>query len=230
MNAPPPSPELCGSTSDSIAWTAIGGVDRASAAAALPSPARAASGLAAMTKPVPWLRRLRRGGAQEPPEEEDGQEQETQQDIGSLRRRLKPVHRAMAGAAPDPLNSGTQASARGAEGRTSVARTQLEHFPNLVTMFLTRARERATSPSCGPSAPARGRSATMKRRGRWRRCRQPESIGLKPGDRDAGQRESAGMADRRPRHHGGSCVTVPTYTTNTSAITSISWPIPAPAR
>src|SRR4051812_16309005 len=49
MNAPPPTPELCGSTSDSIAWTAI------AASTALPprfstlSPASAASGLAAIT-------------------------------------------------------------------------------------------------------------------------------------------------------------------------------------
>ena len=49
MKAPPPTPELCGSTSDSIAWTAI------AASTALPprfstfSPAWAASGLAAMT-------------------------------------------------------------------------------------------------------------------------------------------------------------------------------------
>src|SRR5689334_21777656 len=49
MKAPPPTPELCGSTSDSIAWTAI------AASTALPprfrtlSPACAAKGLAAMT-------------------------------------------------------------------------------------------------------------------------------------------------------------------------------------
>ena len=49
MKAPPPTPELCGSTSDSIAWTAT------AASTALPPrfstlrPACAASGLAAMT-------------------------------------------------------------------------------------------------------------------------------------------------------------------------------------
>jgi hypothetical protein len=50
MNAPPPIPELCGSTSESIAWMAI------AASTALPprfrtlSPAWVASGLAAIEK------------------------------------------------------------------------------------------------------------------------------------------------------------------------------------
>ena len=63
MKAPPPTPELCGSTSDSIAWTAI------AASTALPprfstlSPAWAASGLAAMTNGCVGRRRRIASGA-----------------------------------------------------------------------------------------------------------------------------------------------------------------------
>src|SRR3954447_21341854 len=64
MKAAPPTPELCGSTSDSIAWTAI------AASTALPPrlrtfrPARAASGLAAITNgSEAWLAPTDRAGA-----------------------------------------------------------------------------------------------------------------------------------------------------------------------
>src|SRR3989337_3029110 len=95
---------------------------------------------------------------------------------------------------------------------------QLEHFPNLVTMFLTRAREN-------------GDAAFLwaKRGGAWHSTSWAEAarqvaafadslkrIGLQPGDRVmlvSENRPEWLIADLAIMAAG--CVTVPTYTTNT---------------
>ena len=100
-----------------------------------------------------------------------------------------------------------------------MARTQLEHFPNLVTMFLTRVRENGDKPFLW-----------TKRSGTWRpisyneAARQVASlagslkqIGLKSGDRVmlvSENRPEWLIADLGIMAAG--CITVPTYTTNTS--------------
>ena len=97
--------------------------------------------------------------------------------------------------------------------------TSLEQFPNLVTMFLTRARERAAQPFLW-----------AKREGAWRSIDYAEAarqvvaladslkrLGLKPGDRVmlvSENRPEWLIADLGIMAAG--CVTVPTYTTNTS--------------
>ena len=82
---------------------------------------------------------------------------------------------------------------------------QLEHFDNLVSMFLTRAAEKGDAPFLW-----------AKREGEWRPISWAEAarqvaalaaslkrIGLAARrPRMPGQREPARMADRRPRHHG----------------------------
>ena len=82
---------------------------------------------------------------------------------------------------------------------------QLEHFDNLVSMFLTRAAEKGDEPFLW-----------AKRDGEWRPTSWSEAarqvaalaaslkrIGLEPRrPRHAGQREPPRMADRRPRDHG----------------------------
>jgi long-chain acyl-CoA synthetase len=100
-----------------------------------------------------------------------------------------------------------------------VARTQLEHFPNLVTLFLTRARERP------------GQEFLWKKvEGHWRPISYSEAarqvaaladslkrMGLKPGDRVmlvSENRPEWLIADLGIMAAG--CVTVPTYTTNTT--------------
>ena len=95
---------------------------------------------------------------------------------------------------------------------------QLEHFPNLVTMFLTRAEEKGDQPFLW-----------AKRDGAWRSVSWGEAarqvaalaaafkrIGLEPGDR------VALVSENRPEWlisdlaiMAAGCVTVPTYTTNT---------------
>jgi long-chain acyl-CoA synthetase len=100
-----------------------------------------------------------------------------------------------------------------------VARTQLEHFPNLVTMFLTRVRENGDKPFLW-----------TKRSGTWRPISYNEAarqvaalaghlrrIGLTPGDRVmlvSENRPEWLIADLGIMAAG--CVTVPTYTTNTT--------------
>ena len=95
---------------------------------------------------------------------------------------------------------------------------QLEHFPNLVAMFATRAREKGDAPFLW-----------QKRDGGWRptswadAARQVASLaaalkalGMKPGDRVmlvAENRPEWCIADLAIMAAG--CVTVPTYTTNT---------------
>jgi long-chain acyl-CoA synthetase len=96
---------------------------------------------------------------------------------------------------------------------------QLEHFPNLVTMFLTRARENGDKPFL-----------SVKRDGAWRAINYADAarqvaaladslarIGLKPGDRVmlvSENRPEWLIADLGIMAAG--CVTVPTYTTNTT--------------
>jgi long-chain acyl-CoA synthetase len=100
-----------------------------------------------------------------------------------------------------------------------VAKTKLEHFPNLVTMFLTRSRERGGKPFLW-----------AKREGAWKSISWSEAarqvaalaeglkqIGLKPGDRVmlvSENRPEWLIADLGIMAAG--CVTVPTYTTNTT--------------
>ena len=97
---------------------------------------------------------------------------------------------------------------------------QLEHFPNLVTMFLTRAAEKGDKPFLW-----------AKRDGEWRPISWREAarqvaalaeslkrIGLEPGDRVmlvSENRPEWLIADLGIMAAG--CVTVPTYTTNTDA-------------
>jgi long-chain acyl-CoA synthetase len=96
---------------------------------------------------------------------------------------------------------------------------QLEHFPNLVTMFLTRARENGDKPFL-----------SVKRDGAWRAISYADAarqvaaladslarIGLKPGDRVmlvSENRPEWLIADLGIMAAG--CITVPTYTTNTT--------------
>ena len=96
---------------------------------------------------------------------------------------------------------------------------QLEHFPNLVTMFLTRAREKGDKPFLW-----------AKRDGAWQSISWSEAarqvaaladslkrLGLKPGDRVmlvSENRPEWLIADLAIMAAG--CVTVPTYTTNTT--------------
>jgi long-chain acyl-CoA synthetase len=100
-----------------------------------------------------------------------------------------------------------------------VARTQLEHFPNLVTMFLNRVREKGDKPFLW-----------TKRDGNWQAISYNEAarqvaalaesikkLGLKPGDRVmlvSENRPEWLIADLGIMAAG--CVTVPTYTTNTT--------------
>ena len=99
------------------------------------------------------------------------------------------------------------------------AARQLEHFPNLVTMFLTRAAEKGDAPFLW-----------AKRDGQWRPTSWAEAarqvaafaealrtIGLEPGDRVilvSENRPEWLIADLGIMAAG--CVTVPTYTTNTT--------------
>jgi long-chain acyl-CoA synthetase len=96
---------------------------------------------------------------------------------------------------------------------------QLEHFPNLVAMFLTRAEERGDAPFLW-----------AKRGGEWRPISWSDAarrvaalaaalkrIGMQPGDR------VALVSENRPEWlisdlgiMAAGCVTVPTYTTNTT--------------
>ena len=98
-------------------------------------------------------------------------------------------------------------------------RTQLEHFPNLVSMFLTRARELGDKPFLW-----------AKRNGEWQSTSYAEAarqvaalaasftrLGLKAGDRImlvSENRPEWLIADLAIMAAG--CVTVPTYTTNTT--------------
>jgi long-chain acyl-CoA synthetase len=95
---------------------------------------------------------------------------------------------------------------------------RLEHFPNLVTMFFTRAAEQGDKPFLWHKAEGRWHPTT------WREAAQQvanlatalRGLGLKPGDR------VMLVSENRPEWcisdlaiMAAGCVTVPTYTTNT---------------
>ena len=98
-------------------------------------------------------------------------------------------------------------------------RTTLEHFPNLVTMFLTRARERGDGPFLWARREGAWQSVSYAEAARQvaALAGQLKRIGLKPGDRVmlvSENRPEWLIADLGIMAAG--CVTVPTYTTNTS--------------
>lgn len=95
---------------------------------------------------------------------------------------------------------------------------KLEHFPNLVTMFFTRAEEQGDKPFLWHKSGGEWRSQS------WREAAHKvaslaaglQSLGLKPGDR------VMLVSENRPEWcisdlaiMAAGCVTVPTYTTNT---------------
>ena len=98
-------------------------------------------------------------------------------------------------------------------------RTTLEHFPNLVTMFLTRAKERGDRPFLWARREGAWQSVSYAEAARQvaALAGQLKRIGLKPGDRVmlvSENRPEWLIADLGIMAAG--CVTVPTYTTNTS--------------
>ena len=99
-----------------------------------------------------------------------------------------------------------------------MAARQLEHFPNLVSMFLTRAEEKGDAPFLWARREGEWRAIS------WRQAAQQvaglaaslKRIGLRPGDR------VCLVSENRPEWlisdlgiMAAGCVTVPTYTTNT---------------
>src|SRR5437870_479283 len=175
MKAPPPTPELCGSTSESIACTAT------AASTALPPrfstlrPAWAASGLAAMTN-GPSVAAT--GGAA------GALAQEPRAMSARAERSL------LNGRIPDRLAEeewrfkSIPLRSRAGELGFKMAR-QLEHFENLVSLFLTRAEAKGEEPFLW-----------AKRGGEWRSISWAETarqvaalaaslrrIGLERGDR-----------------------------------------------
>jgi long-chain acyl-CoA synthetase len=100
-----------------------------------------------------------------------------------------------------------------------VARTQLEKFPNLVTMFLTRVRERSDSPFLWKKVEGSWQSISYNEAARQvaALAASLHRLGLKPGDRVmlvSENRPEWLIADLGIMAAG--CVTVPTYTTNTT--------------
>ncbi|MCY7398255.1 MAG: AMP-dependent synthetase/ligase [Sphingomonas bacterium] len=96
---------------------------------------------------------------------------------------------------------------------------QLEHFPNLVTMFLTRAREKGDKPFLSAKCAGGWQSISFSEAARQVAALADslKRIGLKPGDRVMLVSESRPewlIADLGIMAAG--CVTVPTYTTNTT--------------
>ena len=97
-------------------------------------------------------------------------------------------------------------------------RTELEHFPNLVTMFLMRAREQGDKPFLWAKGVGGWRSISYAEAARQvaALAESLRRIGLKPGDRVmlvSENRPEWLIADLGIMAAG--CVTVPTYTTNT---------------
>ncbi len=96
---------------------------------------------------------------------------------------------------------------------------QLEHFPNLVTMFLTRAREKGEAPFLWAKREGEWRALSW-REAAWQAAALAHSltrIGLEPGDRVmlvSENRPEWLVADLGIMAAG--CVTVPAYTTNTA--------------
>jgi long-chain acyl-CoA synthetase len=116
------------------------------------------------------------------------------------------------------LNS-AQTVASGKRGIRVAARTQLEHFPNLVTMFLTRARERGDAPFLWAKHAGAWRSIDWTDAARQVAALADglKALGLQPGDRVmlvSENRPEWLIADLGIMAAG--CVTVPTYTTNTT--------------
>jgi long-chain acyl-CoA synthetase len=100
-----------------------------------------------------------------------------------------------------------------------VRRTKLEHFPNLVTMFLTRARERGDRPFLWAKTDGAWRSISWSDSARQVAALAEglKRMGLNPGDRVmlvSENRPEWLIADLGIMAAG--CVTVPTYTTNTT--------------
>ena len=96
---------------------------------------------------------------------------------------------------------------------------QLEHFPNLVTMFLTRAREKGDSPFLWDKIDGQWQSTSWSQAARQVAALADglKRLGMKPGDRVmlvAENRPEWLIADLAIMAAG--CVTVPTYTTNTT--------------
>ena len=95
----------------------------------------------------------------------------------------------------------------------------LEHFPNLVTMFLTRAREKGDAPFLWAKHDGRWQSISYREAARQVAAfaASLKAIGLQPGDRVmlvSENRPEWLLADLGIMAAG--CVTVPTYTTNTT--------------
>ncbi len=95
---------------------------------------------------------------------------------------------------------------------------QLEHFPNLVTMFFARAGEKGDSPFLWAKSDGAWRSISWREAAETvaRLCAGLKRIGLQPGDR------VMLVSENRPEWliadlaiMAASCVTVPTYITNT---------------
>ena len=96
---------------------------------------------------------------------------------------------------------------------------QLEHFPNLVTMFLARAEEKGDKPFLWAKVGGAWQSISYREAARQvaALAESLRRIGLKPGDR------VALVSENRPEWliadlgiMAAGCVTVPTYTTNTT--------------
>jgi long-chain acyl-CoA synthetase len=100
-----------------------------------------------------------------------------------------------------------------------VARTQLEHFPNLVTMFFTRAREGGDSPFLWAKLDGTWESISWTEAARQvaALAASLKRLGMRKGDRVmlvSENRPEWLIADLAIMAAG--CVTVPTYTTNTT--------------
>ena len=96
---------------------------------------------------------------------------------------------------------------------------RLEHFPNLVTMFLTRAREKGEAPFLWDKIGDQWQSISWAEAARRVAALAAglKRLGMKPGDRVmlvAENRPEWLIADLGIMAAG--CVTVPTYTTNTT--------------
>ena len=96
---------------------------------------------------------------------------------------------------------------------------QLEHFPNLVTMFLTRVREKGDDPFLWAKRGGQWQSISWREAARQAAAfaNSLKRIGLKPGDRImlvSENRPEWLIADLGIMAAG--CVTVPAYTTNTT--------------
>ena len=95
---------------------------------------------------------------------------------------------------------------------------QLEHFPNLVTMFFTRAAEKGDSPFLWAKQKGEWRSISWAEAARQvaRLSTSIRALGLRKGDR------VMLVSENRPEWlisdlaiMASGCITVPTYTTNT---------------